>query len=82
MPVAFQPPPTWAPFAQETPGQPGYSVNPVWLNWLVMLVQRMGGEFGTMAYQDSDSVAIAGGTITGGSIDDTPIGTTTPASGK
>ena len=50
-----------------------------WKDWLYSIysgVSNVGG-LGTMASQNANNVA-----ITGGSIDGTPIGHTTPASGK
>jgi len=58
-----------------------------WFYSIYALIGKPGSTLGTMAYQDSNSVSITGGAIggvgvSGSTINSTPIGGTTAASGK
>ena len=58
-----------------------------WFYSIYALIGKPGATLGTMAYEDANSVAITGGSIggvgiTGSTINNTPIGATTPSTGK
>ena len=58
-----------------------------WFYSIYALLGKPGTTLGTMAYQDANSVAITGGAIggvgiSGSTINSTPIGNTTPSTGK
>ena len=58
-----------------------------WFYSIYALLGKPGATLGTMAYQDATNVAITGGAvggvgISGSTVNDTPIGSTTPSTGK
>jgi len=58
-----------------------------WFYSIYSLLGKPGATLGSMAYQNANSVAITGGSIggvgiTGSTINNTPVGTTTPSTGK
>lgn len=58
-----------------------------WFYSIYALLGKPGTTLGTMAYEDSNSVSITGGSIggvgiTGSTVDSTPVGSLTPSTGK
>ena len=58
-----------------------------WFYSIYALIGKPGTTLGTMAYEDANSVSITGGSIggvgiTGSTINNTPIGNTTPSTGN
>jgi hypothetical protein len=58
-----------------------------WFYSIYALIGKPGTTLGTMAYENANSVAITGGSIggvgiSGSTVDNTPIGTSTPSTGK
>lgn len=58
-----------------------------WFYSIYALIGQPGQTLGTMAYENANSVAITGGSIggvgiSGSTVDNTPIGTSTPSTGK
>ena len=58
-----------------------------WFYSIYALIGKPGATLGTMAYENANSVAITGGAIggvgiSGSTVDNTPIGTSTPSTGK
>ena len=58
-----------------------------WFYSIYALLGKPGSTLGTMAYQNANSVTITGGAIggvgiTGSNVNNTPIGVTTPSTGK
>jgi hypothetical protein len=58
-----------------------------WFYSIFQFINQQSGTFGTMAYENANSVAITGGVIggvgiSGSTIDTTPIGATNPSTGK
>ena len=58
-----------------------------WFYSIFQFVNQQSGTLGTMAFENANSVAITGGAIggvgiTGSTVDNTPIGSSTPSTGK
>ena len=58
-----------------------------WFYSVFQFINQQTGTLGTMAYENADSVAITGGSIggvgiSGSTVNSTPIGATTPSTGK